>query len=147
MKNLAGAMRLCRSAGVPLRIAGGEGPWNRGVRTVKPGVMIAGLNPVCTDAVSVAVMGYNPRADRGTKPFPHADNTMLLAEANGEYEEAIHRFGQAIDREDRNWSLYYLRARTEHKAGQNEAAHADLEEAKRLNPLETCLSEGFEGCE
>lgn len=71
----------------------------------------------------------------------------LLAEGNGEYEEAIHRFGQAIDREDRNWSLYYLRARTEHQAGQNEAAQADLEEAKRLNPLETCLSEGFEGCE
>jgi tetratricopeptide (TPR) repeat protein len=71
----------------------------------------------------------------------------LLAEANGEYEEAIHRFGQAIDREDRNWSLYYLRARTEHKAGQNEAAQADLEKAKHLNPLETCLSEGFEGCE
>ena len=64
-------------------IAGGEGPWNRGVRVVKPGVMIAGLNPVCTDAVSTAVMGYDPRARRGTKPFPHADNTMLLAEANG----------------------------------------------------------------
>jgi hypothetical protein len=45
--------------------------------------MIAGLNPVCTDAVSTAVMGYDPRARRGTKPFPHADNTMLLAEANG----------------------------------------------------------------
>jgi hypothetical protein len=71
----------------------------------------------------------------------------LLAEAKGEYAEAIHRLGQAIDREDRNWSLYYLRARAEHKAGQNEAAHADLEEAKRLNPLETCLSEGFEACE
>jgi hypothetical protein len=70
----------------------------------------------------------------------------LLAESNGEYEGAIQRFGQAIDREDRNWSLYYLRARAEHKAGQNEAAQADLEEAKRLNPLETCLSEGFEGC-
>jgi hypothetical protein len=70
----------------------------------------------------------------------------LLAEADGEYEEAIQRFGQAIDREDRNWSLYYLRARTEHKAGQNEAAQADLEEAKRLNPLETCLEKGFEGC-
>jgi hypothetical protein len=64
-------------------IAGGEGPWNRGVRVVKPGVMIAGLNPVCTDTVSTAVMGYNPRATWGTKPFPHADNTMLLAEANG----------------------------------------------------------------
>ena len=64
-------------------IAGGEGPWNSGIRVVKPGVMIAGLNPVCTDAVSTAVMGYNPRATRGTKPFPRADNTMLLAEEVG----------------------------------------------------------------
>ena len=64
-------------------MAGGEGPWIRGVRAVKPGVLIAGLNPVCTDAVSTAVMGYDPRATRGTKPFPNADNTMLLAEAVG----------------------------------------------------------------
>jgi uncharacterized protein (DUF362 family) len=64
-------------------MAGGEGPWIRGVRAVKPGVMIAGLNPVCTDAVATAVMGYDPRATRGTKPFPNADNTMLLAEAVG----------------------------------------------------------------
>lgn len=64
-------------------IAGGEGPWNSGIRVVKPGVMIAGLNPVCTDAVSTAVMGYDPRATRGTRPFPRADNTMLLAEQVG----------------------------------------------------------------
>jgi uncharacterized protein (DUF362 family) len=64
-------------------MAGGEGPWVRGVRAVKPGVMIAGLNPVCTDTVSTAVMGYNPRVTWGTKPFPHADNMMMLAEANG----------------------------------------------------------------
>ncbi len=63
--------------------AGGEGPWIRGVRVVKPGVLIAGLNPVCTDAVSAAVMGYNPRATRGTPPFRNADNTLLLAEAHG----------------------------------------------------------------
>jgi uncharacterized protein (DUF362 family) len=63
--------------------AGGEGPWIRGVRVVKPGVLIAGLNPVCTDAVSAAVMGYNPRAARGTAPFRNADNTLLLAEAHG----------------------------------------------------------------
>jgi uncharacterized protein (DUF362 family) len=63
--------------------AGGEGPWVRGVRVVKPGVIVAGLNPVCTDAVCTAVMGYNPRATRGTAPFPRADNTMLLAEAVG----------------------------------------------------------------
>jgi uncharacterized protein (DUF362 family) len=64
-------------------MAGGEGPWIRGVRAVKPGVMIAGLNPVCTDAVSTAVMGYDPRATRGARPFTNADNTMLLAEAVG----------------------------------------------------------------
>lgn len=64
-------------------IAGGEGPWIRGVRIVKPGVLIAGLNPVCTDAVATAVMGYNPRATRGTAPFQTCDNTLLLAEGHG----------------------------------------------------------------
>ena len=64
-------------------IAGGEGPWIRGVRVVNPGVLIAGMNPVCTDAVSTAVMGYDPRATRGTAPFRNADNTLLLAEAHG----------------------------------------------------------------
>ena len=63
--------------------AGGEGPWIRGLRVVKPGVLIAGWNPVCTDAVAAAVMGYNPRATRGTAPFRNADNTLLLAEAHG----------------------------------------------------------------
>ena len=64
-------------------IAGGEGPWIRGIRVVKPGVLIAGLNPVSTDAVAAAVMGYNPRAVRGTAPFRTCDNTLLLAEAHG----------------------------------------------------------------
>jgi hypothetical protein len=71
----------------------------------------------------------------------------LLAQARGEYEAAIGRFGEAISREDHNWVLYYLRAKAEHEAGLNEAARADLAEAKRLNPLETCITEGFEGCE
>lgn len=71
----------------------------------------------------------------------------LLAQAQGNLPEAIDRFGQAIDREDHNWVLYYLRARAEHQAGQNEAAQKDLSEAEHLNPLETCISQGFEGCE
>ncbi|HEY2052573.1 MAG TPA: O-antigen ligase family protein [Solirubrobacterales bacterium] len=70
----------------------------------------------------------------------------LLAQAKGELPPAIERFEQAIDREDHNWVLYYLRAKAEHQAGQNEAAQNDLNEAKRLNPLETCLTEGFEAC-
>jgi uncharacterized protein (DUF362 family) len=64
-------------------IAGGEGPWIKGVRIVKPGVLMAGLNPVSTDAVAAAVMGYSPRALRGTAPFRTCDNTLLLAEAHG----------------------------------------------------------------
>jgi len=64
-------------------IAGGEGPWNRGIRSVSPGVLLAGTNPVCTDAVATAVMGYDPRAPRDTAPFRKCDNTLLLAEANG----------------------------------------------------------------
>jgi len=64
-------------------VAGGEGPWIRGIRMVQPGVLIAGLNPVCTDAVAAAVMGYNPRATRGTAPFQTCDNTLLLAEGHG----------------------------------------------------------------
>lgn len=64
-------------------VSGGEGPWIRNLRAVKPGVLIAGLNPVCTDAVSAAVMGYNPRAVRGTAPFQTCDNTLALAEAHG----------------------------------------------------------------
>jgi uncharacterized protein (DUF362 family) len=64
-------------------IAAGEGPWIRGVRPVSPGVLIAGTNPVTTDAVATAIMGYDPRADRGTAPFQQCDNTMKLAEAHG----------------------------------------------------------------
>jgi uncharacterized protein (DUF362 family) len=64
-------------------IAGGEGPWVDGIRIVKPGVLIAGMNPVCTDTVAAAAMGYDPRAPRGTKPFRNADNTLWLAEQHG----------------------------------------------------------------
>ncbi|MCX6619510.1 MAG: DUF362 domain-containing protein, partial [Acidobacteria bacterium] len=64
-------------------IAAGEGPWIQGIRYVQPGVLIAGTNAVCTDAVATAVMGYDPRSPRGTAPFHHCENTMLLAERNG----------------------------------------------------------------
>jgi uncharacterized protein (DUF362 family) len=74
---------------------GGEGPWLRGFKYVNPQVLLVGRNPVCTDAVATAVMGYNPRAGRGEMPFLRltppehagspvwADNPMLLAEAVG----------------------------------------------------------------
>ena len=59
----------------------------------------------------------------------------LLAEAKGEYGLASGRLAQAIHREDRNWQLYYLRARVERAAGNDAAAEADLAKARQLNPL------------
>jgi uncharacterized protein (DUF362 family) len=64
-------------------IRGGEGVWNQGVQSIKPGLMLVGKNPVCMDAICTAVMGCDPRADRGTKPFLRGDNVMKLAEAVG----------------------------------------------------------------
>jgi len=59
-------------------ISGGEGPWIPGIKVMQPGLMIAGRNPVCTDAIATAVMGHDPRAKGGVKPFP-GDNHLQLA--------------------------------------------------------------------
>ena len=65
-------------------MSGGEGPWGPNPKTaVAPGVLIAGTNPVATDAIAMAVMGYDPMADRGTAPFETADSTLRLAEQAG----------------------------------------------------------------
>ena len=69
-----------------MAMSGGEGPWSgeERLKVTTPGVLIAGLNPVATDAVSTAVMGYaNPRAARGVKPFGDCENHLLLAEQAG----------------------------------------------------------------
>jgi uncharacterized protein (DUF362 family) len=65
-------------------MTGGEGPWVSGdLQAVAPGVIVAGLNPVTTDAVSMALMGFDPMADRGTPPFERCDSTLRLAEDAG----------------------------------------------------------------
>ncbi len=66
-------------------IAGGEGPWieDPAISPVSPGVIVAGTNPVTTDSVCMALMGYDPRADRGKPPFLHCDSTLRLAEDAG----------------------------------------------------------------
>ncbi|HEY1337894.1 MAG TPA: DUF362 domain-containing protein, partial [Bryobacteraceae bacterium] len=65
-------------------MTGGEGPWVReDLQPAAPGVLVAGLNPVNTDAVSMAVMGFDPMADRGTPPFERCDSTLKLAEDAG----------------------------------------------------------------
>ena len=71
-------------------MTGGEGPWIhpdkgsfRGTALARPGLLVLGTNPVCTDAVGVALMGYDPRAITGTPPFHKCDNMLLLAEEAG----------------------------------------------------------------
>jgi uncharacterized protein (DUF362 family) len=65
-------------------MTGGEGPWIREELTgVAPGVIVAGLNPVTTDAVSMAVMGFDPMAVRGVPPFEVCDSVLALAEEVG----------------------------------------------------------------
>ena len=60
-------------------MTGGEGPWISGAMPVAPGVIVAGTNPVATDAVCMAVMGFDPMADRGTPPFETSDSMLRLA--------------------------------------------------------------------
>jgi O-Antigen ligase len=78
---------------------------------------------------------------RSIEPFAASPYVQLglLAESQGDYATATERLTQAIDREDRNWQLYYLRSRVEEEAGAQDAARADLNHARRLNPLEKCL--------
>jgi uncharacterized protein (DUF362 family) len=64
-------------------MTGGEGPWARARRHVQPGLLIAGTNCVATDAVGMALMGFDPMADRGTPPFETSDSTLRLAEQQG----------------------------------------------------------------
>jgi hypothetical protein len=100
LTDLAGArpIDVCVIDGITSCV-GGEGPWVRGSKACSPGVLVVGRNPVCTDAVAMAVMGYDPRVESGKGPFAirkatadtqksadgrqYADNTLLVAEAVG----------------------------------------------------------------
>jgi uncharacterized protein (DUF362 family) len=65
-------------------MTGAEGPWiAKSLGIANAGVIVAGTNPVSTDAVCMAVMGFNPMADRGTAPFERCDSTLRLAEEAG----------------------------------------------------------------
>jgi uncharacterized protein (DUF362 family) len=87
-------------------VSGGEGPWLRELAVQKPGLLLAGRNPVCTDAVATAVMGYDPMGAAATGPYP-GDNHLAMAASFGlgtndpkeievlglSIKEALHPFG------------------------------------------------------
>jgi len=62
---------------------GGTGPWDPGLSQVKPGLLVAGKDPVATDAMATAVMGFDPQAADRTSPFLHCDNYLALANQVG----------------------------------------------------------------
>ena len=64
-------------------VEGSEGPWNKDLRLKKPGILIGGKNPVATDAVAVAAMGFDPAADYPHAPFLRADNHLNIARQLG----------------------------------------------------------------
>jgi hypothetical protein len=82
---------------------------------------------------------------RSIEPFAASPYLQLglVAQAQGDLPQARDRLTQAIDREDRNWQLYYLRSLVEHETGDGAAAQADLDKAHELNPIETCFENGW----
>ena len=62
---------------------GGEGPWIKGMAAVDGGVLITGINPLATDAVATAVMGFDPTAPAMKEPFVRSDNHLALAAQMG----------------------------------------------------------------
>jgi uncharacterized protein (DUF362 family) len=63
---------------------GGEGAWLGGrLGLTAPSLLIAGKNPVCTDSVGAAIMGYDPEAKSGEKPFFPGVNHLQVAANRG----------------------------------------------------------------
>jgi uncharacterized protein (DUF362 family) len=71
---------LCVIDGIETNRAG-EGPWCPHAQPLRPNLLLAGRNVVCTDAVAMGVMGYDPQAGHGQFPFPGDNHLLLLAQA------------------------------------------------------------------
>jgi uncharacterized protein (DUF362 family) len=67
-----------------------EGWWLGSIVSLtSPGLLIAGRNPVCADAVAAAVMGFDPEAKEMTTPFANGSNYIALAREKGLGENRI----------------------------------------------------------
>jgi len=67
-----------------------EGWWNGSMVSVcSPGLLIAGSNAVCTDAVATALMGFDPNAPDRTHPFANGTNYLAMARRKGLGENRI----------------------------------------------------------
>lgn len=80
--NLAMPVHLALIDGIHT-VEGGAGAWDVGYNPVQPGLIVASKNPVAADAVSAALMGFDPDVPSGSHPFSYADNHLALAREAG----------------------------------------------------------------
>jgi uncharacterized protein (DUF362 family) len=80
--NLAMPVHLALIDGIKT-VEAGAGSWDTGYNPVRPGLIVASKNPVAADAVSAALMGFDPDAPSGSHPFSYADNHLALAREAG----------------------------------------------------------------
>ena len=62
---------------------GGAGPWENKIRQIKPGVLLAGKDPLALDSVGTMVMGFDPFTPGGEPPFSGGLNHLILAHEAG----------------------------------------------------------------
>ena len=83
-----------------MTMEGGEGPWIPGVKSIQPGVLVAGKSALAVDAVATGIMGFDPAAEYPDPPFLHCDNHLNLARQLGfgtNRLEQIEVVGPSID--------------------------------------------------
>jgi uncharacterized protein (DUF362 family) len=79
----------------------GEGPWINTITPIQPGLLVAGKNPVSTDAVATALMGYDPTSDFPDEPFIRGENHLNVAYTLGlgtNRLDEIEVFGEEIEK-------------------------------------------------
>ncbi|MDX9753982.1 MAG: DUF362 domain-containing protein [bacterium] len=95
-------------------IQSAEGWWiGNIVHPTAPGLLIAGTNPVCTDAAAAAVMGFDPDAKSRTTPFANGTNYLKLARTLGLGENRIGNLeigGVGLERAQFSFQPTYRRA-------------------------------------
>ncbi len=92
--NLAMPVHLAFIDGIKT-VEGGAGSWDAGYNPVQPGLVVVSKNPVAADAVSAAVMGFDPDAPAGSYPFSYADNHLALAREAGLGSNRLEEIGVA----------------------------------------------------
>lgn len=90
--NLAVPVHLALVDGIKT-VEAGAGVWDHGYNPVQPGLLVASKNSVAADAVSTALMGFDPDAPSGSSPFSYADNHLSLAREAGLGSNRLQEIG------------------------------------------------------